>query len=908
MTTMKRLSRHVTIGARACLTALLVVPASSYASTMSYDDDGVDCAAASPETGSATSRGVVFPPRGAVAMMERTTTGRRGGGGDRTMPPASSSPTNCDRAAIPKTSAPLGGMEEEDVPPRGDASLLLDCDYAIVGHGRAGRSAVRTIQRLDPTAEIVTIDPSAVRPSSDDDDDDDDETGGGEVAPPNGTAAAASPFGGRTRHLHARACHIDHSRRLIRVRSVVGGPTGDDDDAGGALRSDAVVGGVHYRKSAGFEALELAAHCARVSSSSSGRWRNNNDDDTKKVTLLFGNSGPMSKTLPRYLSSALTKRLRQNGVEVEERAMTRYVAMDRPMSSDANESKSNDRLELYTVKSYDNLDGKRILADLLVVAPSVDGLHGTAVIPTSGADGDPSTADHLPWSSLISPPLLSCYLDDGRISTNSEFHAASSLYAAGSVARYPNARTGRAEVAGGRHVSAELVGRVAATNMIASTGGGGTVGSLAAAVAPRYMQGSIPVWRSDVIPYIVNDQLSWQGMRSNSSTLALYSMGIHALCVGRCDSEGMATHGFWWTNTNQSIIESKIGIGGITESTNCNQSIGPNGFMRRATRNMTRKITALSNPSGSRGSLPVYGSGIVFYVDRSGNIEGIMLWGLPFSSNPSNVQSDLNNELVGRMKKLILSNGGVAIQDHSESIMHEQSGLNMDVSLLSYLHLAEESKLLASIALSGSRSAVPRDSASVDLEGALLLFPEELDLKQQTKRIAVRGRPLHRYTPIKPVGLTNLGKMRRTDETGVLTEENDLFYSSMASLTADATCQRIEEFARPPSLKRVDPMQIWMNLADSDELELQADAGRRKMQIERSRPPKEEPLWLRQGDEHRLVNKKKALADAFLRNISSGRFSDGKDAVRQAPLPKIYLDAKEMLNSWIASSDNEKED
>jgi len=190
------------------------------------------------------------------------------------------------------------------------------------------------------------------------------------------------------------------------------------------------------------------------------------------------------------------------------------------------------------------------------------------------------------------------------------------------------------------------------------------------------------------------------------------------------------------------------------------------------------------------------------------------------------------------------------------------------------------------------------------LEGALLLFPEELDLKQQTKRIAVRGRPLHRYTPIKPVGLTNLGKMRRTDETGVLTEENDLFYSSMASLTADATCQRIEEFARPPSLKRVDPMQIWMNLADSDELELQADAGRRKMQIERSRPPKEEPLWLRQGDEHRLVNKKNALADAFLRNISSGRFSDGKDAVQQAPVPKIYLDAKERLTSWIASSDS----
>ena len=105
-------------------------------------------------------------------------------------------------------------------------------------------------------------------------------------------------------------------------------------------------------------------------------------------------------------------------------------------------------------------------------------------------------------------------------------------------------------------------------------------------------------------------------------------------------------------------------------------------------------------------------------------------------------------------------------------------------------------------------------------------------------------------------------------------------------------------------------MQIWMNLTDpSDEVRLQTDAvGRQKRQMERSRPPKEEPLWLRHGEENRLVNKKDALADAFLRNISSGRFSDGKDAVRQAPVPKIYLEAKERLNSWIASTDDENED
>ena len=105
-------------------------------------------------------------------------------------------------------------------------------------------------------------------------------------------------------------------------------------------------------------------------------------------------------------------------------------------------------------------------------------------------------------------------------------------------------------------------------------------------------------------------------------------------------------------------------------------------------------------------------------------------------------------------------------------------------------------------------------------------------------------------------------------------------------------------------------MQIWMNLTDpSDEVRLQTDAvGRQKRQMERSRPPKEEPLWLRHGEEHRLVNTKNALADAFLRNISSGRFSDGRDAVRQAPVPKMYLEKKERLNSLITGSIDEKED
>ena len=41
----------------------------------------------------------------------------------------------------------------------GDAKNVLHCDYAIVGYGRAGRSAARRMRRLDPNADVVVVDP-----------------------------------------------------------------------------------------------------------------------------------------------------------------------------------------------------------------------------------------------------------------------------------------------------------------------------------------------------------------------------------------------------------------------------------------------------------------------------------------------------------------------------------------------------------------------------------------------------------------------------------------------------------------------------------------------------------------------------------------------------------------------------
>jgi hypothetical protein len=286
--------------------------------------------------------------------------------------------------------------------------------------------------------------------------------------------------------------------------------------------------------------------------------------------------------------------------------------------------------------------------------------------------------------------------------------------------------------------------------------------------------------------------------------------------------------------------------------------------------------------SNSRGSLPVYGSGIVFYLDRSGSIEGIMLWGLPFTEDPKDVTSSLNEEIVERMKDIIRSNGNVAIQDHSEQILRENSGTNIDATLLSYLHLVEESKYLASLAFSGTSS----------------------------RGVSVLGRPLHRYTPIKPVNLTNLGKIGRKDDFGLIAEDGDLFYpSATTDTTAAYSLDRAEESGRPPSLKRIYPMQGGMALAGTVEYALEKEMEQQLLQMERSRPPKEDSLWLRQGEENRFVNRNQALAESFLRNVQSGRFYDGTDAVKQAPVPEFYINAKEKLfNSWSGTVDEENND
>ena len=104
-------------------------------------------------------------------------------------------------------------------------------------------------------------------------------------------------------------------------------------------------------------------------------------------------------------------------------------------------------------------------------------------------------------------------------------------------------------------------------------------------------------------------------------------------------------------------------------------------------------------------------------------------------------------------------------------------------------------------------------------------------------------------------------------------------------------------------------MQGGMALAGTVEHAFEKEMEQQQLQMERSRPPKEDSLWLRQGEENRFVNRNQALAESFLRNVQSGRFYDGTDAVKQAPVPEFYINAKEKLfNSWSGTVDEENND
>eukprot|EP00559_Dactyliosolen_fragilissimus_P007368 CAMPEP_0184871308 /NCGR_PEP_ID=MMETSP0580-20130426/40644_1 /TAXON_ID=1118495 /ORGANISM="Dactyliosolen fragilissimus" /LENGTH=808 /DNA_ID=CAMNT_0027373951 /DNA_START=429 /DNA_END=2855 /DNA_ORIENTATION=- len=454
------------------------------------------------------------------------------------------------------------------------------------------------------------------------------------------------------------------------------------------------------------------------------------DNNKNSILLVFGNSGPLNNILPRYLSVAVTQRLRQLGISVEDRSLVQYVASNLGAKNSIN---------IHMMKSYDSLDTKCAASDLMIVAPSVDGQRGTAVVPITNNHPSTITLDnqitssYKPWSKLLKSRQsgIACFVDDSRIIVNSEMNAVSKIYAAGSVAKFPNALTGHACVAHG-------AGEYAALNMakLYYEQNGNKKKMDTDTFLEKYYDLCIPVWHSERLESSMGSKFKY-----------LRAAGIETVCVGNCDSETMATHGFFWTN--QSALNRKK-----TE----------------------RKISSNKvNDFGNQFKKVVYGHGVVFYFDRSGSLRGIMLWGFP-STKPcikSNIE-ELNMNLLNRMKEVVCSDGEVMKRDHSVTLEKN----NMNNHILCSAHLLEESRLLASIATEGI---------------------DELDQKNSF-HVIKSLKPLHRYVPCKPLNVTRMGTLKIQSEIGNGSVGEDIFIRENTNLSG-------EKLPRPSSLIHVYPME-----------------------------------------------------------------------------------------------------
>lgn len=533
----------------------------------------------------------------------------------------------------------------------------------------------------------------------------------------------------------------------------------------------------------GWEAIDLAVAAAAKAPSRAA------------PALIFGNSGPLGHVLPSYLSAAVSKRLKSKKIDVQDRTLIRYISND--------DQEKKPCLQIYVAKSFDFLDTNRTAANLVVVAPEVSGARGSAVLPTSNKHIPPyleETRGHRAWyetwskltmPTVNTPSSVVCYKDDGRVAVNTEFSACTGVYAAGAVAKYANGLTGHADVAGVGVEDGVASGRVAATNMSQLFHSGSLLGF--GGRAPHAVtKDPIPVWRSDLRAYPAKDPKT-----------SLSDVGIVALCVGNCDCERFYTQGVWWTNqaAHRRMVE----------------SLSEEGMTKRQRR---RKL--------KESLKPVYGLGFVFYMDRSGKIQGIMSWGVPFTTGGD----ELNEELVEQMKSILTSNGGLTSRNSEIDHMRMTN------------YLSAESREMVETAFSGFVGDA--DGKAHQLSGEIENFPK----------------PYHKFTEVRPPNVRTLGILKRKGGQGHGVLGEDLF----------ARYEEAVEDSPPPrqytagnvgyAAEKPDAMYEW-SLFLQKEQQWDENEGR-------ARPPKEDPLWVRKGDEARNIAARENIAASYVAAIWSG--------------------------------------
>ena len=814
-----------------------------------------------------------------------------------------------------RTTTSLGKSQQQQQmsssPKQEDADRNKVYDFVVIGYGNAGRSAVETLQQECPSASIALLDPLR-RPSSakigtsstrldyfasravglspqkqlvetdHDDDDDDDAAGNGTlqynyaVLIATGARGAVPPsylMDNKSRE------HIFELRPTILPTTVVGNDKDSDDDGQQHQREEEnhqrpVMSAEDVRQTVlrlakdgasvgvlgcGFDAVDLVVEASLMGSS------NNRNMKRNRPVMIFGSHGPVNHALPNYLCAALAKRLKAKRIDLLDRSLIRYVSHndDEAKHSSSKKRQPAPSLNVYTAKSFDFLDGRTTSLDVLVLAPDVSGPRGTGVMPTNEVpefleDTAKGRSWYQTWSGLSvlsqdDPSMIVCYKDDGRIAVNPELCACTGVYAAGSVAKYANSVTGHATVAGAGVADGTAGGRTAALNMSrlvesrssssSRFGFGAREGRKSKTTVA--VKEPLPVWRSDL-----RYSSAQEGVPTEATSLS--QIGITALCVGNCDAESMSTHGVWWSNhsafrrrlTQRSRQDEE-------EEGDGDDDGSPESLRRKQQRQRQRREILKSLK-------PVYGLGVIYYLDSTGHIHGLMTWGLPFTRSEND--RELNQQLIEQMRTVIRTNGGIRCLDT------EADHLKMAQ------YLGDTSKQLVATALTSGHGEHFAKAHQLQLDRDE--FP----------------RPLHRYTEVRPPSVRSVGVLKRRDGlhgNGILGEDMFARYEEhddhrpdppppkpirhQATTTATTTTTTVaaggsaatandasSSQAAAAASAAWEAAQARYHWAVWDQKERRWDANEA-----RARPPKEEPLWIRKGDETRNIPQRERIGSAY---------------------------------------------
>ena len=232
-------------------------------------------------------------------------------------------------------------------------------DFVIIGYGRAGKSAVETLRKKCPNASIAIFDPIPYGTTNDDKCDyynsmvhqvnpERKEIVGSSLnnsVKINYKHSMLISTGCRRAPIPSNLIDRDASERVVELFSTK--PSNKR-----SLSSEAVyaISKMASEQGASITVLGSGLEALFIALSSASKKHDS------KVKLMFGDSSPLSRMLPAYLTVQISQRLRKIGVDVQERTLVRYVMP----------SFTSNGIEMHTVKAYDSLLTERSCSDLIL--------------------------------------------------------------------------------------------------------------------------------------------------------------------------------------------------------------------------------------------------------------------------------------------------------------------------------------------------------------------------------------------------------------------------------------------------------------------------------------------------------------------------------------------------------------